>query len=205
MRIFISVWVALIMSFALAPLHAAAMDDTEKAKSFVQEAAQDVFDILKNSKSKSAQTKALEKMIRAHVDIPWIGQFVMGRFWRQATDAQKKLYLKNYEDFIASTYAARFTEYKGDGFTITNSRKDSDDKYTVKMSIKTENEPILVDYKVRKSEGGKFKIYDLNVEGVSLITTQRSEFASILQDKGIDHLIGQLGDKTMSLTLLKQK
>lgn len=185
-----------------APVQAA--DDTDKAKAFVATTADEVFKILKSSGKKS-QTKALEKMIRAHVDIPWIGQFVMGRFWRQATDEQKAKYLKNYEDFIASTYASRFTEYKGDGFTITDARSDNNNKYTVKMSIKTEAEPILVDYKVRKNDGGKFKIYDLNVEGVSLITTQRSEFAAILQNKGIDNLIAQLGDKTESMLLVKQK
>lgn len=178
----------------------------KKQKHLFKKSADEVFDILKSKQgNKTAQTKALEKMIRSKVDIPWIGQFVMGRFWRQATDAQKKAYLKNYEDFIATTYASRFTEYKGEGYTITSARQDSEGKYTVKMSIKTEGQPMLVDYKVRKDDSGKFKIYDLNVEGVSLITTQRSEFASILQSKGIDQLIAQLGDKTERLTLVKQK
>ncbi len=193
--------------FLIQPWAAHASSEAEQAKLFIETVANDAFDTLKSKKSsKKAQTQKLDKMIRTNVDIPWIGQFVMGRFWRQASDAQKKAYMKNYEDFIATTYASRFTEYKGEGFKVTSARSDGDGKFTVKMSIKSESgEPMLVDYKVRKHDNGNFKIYDLNVEGVSLITTQRSEFASILQSKGIDHLIAQLGNKTSSLQAVKKK
>jgi phospholipid transport system substrate-binding protein len=200
---------ALFIFLAALPFSASsyAEDDVSKAKNFVESVATEAFNTLKSKKvDKKTQAKKLDKMIRTNVDIPWIGQFVMGRFWRQATDAQKIAYMKNYENFIATTYASRFTEYKGEGFDVTTARSDGDGKYTVKMSIKTESgAPMLVDYKIRKNKDGSFKIYDLNVEGVSLITTQRSEFSSILQNKGIDHLIAQLGNKTDSILTAKKK
>lgn len=195
--------VALIPVFLLTVLplssSAYAVDPAaDKAKDFVEVVGNEALAILQSKSGKAAQQNKLEKMILQHVDIDWIGKFVMGRYWRQATDAQKAAYLKNYRNFIASSYASRFTEYKGDGFEITDAKKDESGGFVIKMKIKTDKQPVLVDYKVH-NEGGKLKIYDLYVEGVSLITTQRSEFSSIVQNKGIDYLIQQLGDKTSQL------
>jgi phospholipid transport system substrate-binding protein len=91
-------------------------------------------------------------------------------------------------------YTSRFSDYSSGGFKVTNSRDDGEGEYTVSMQIipPDSNEPVLVDYRVRK-DNGSYKIFDVIVEGVSMITTQRSEFASVLNSEGIDALIGKLG------------
>ena len=70
------------------------------------------------------------------------------------------------------------------------------------QSQEPNSEPVLVDYRVRESKntkgGSGYKIFDVIVEGVSLITTQRSEFASVITNNGIDYLIGQLAAKSIS-------
>lgn len=190
-------FIALTLPFSA---FAAEGGDSEKARQFVDSVAGDVMDILHSTKSEAAKRKELEHMIVSHVDIEWIGKFVLGRYWRQASDTQKTTYIKNYRDFIATTYASRFIEYQGEGFEISGIRAENNNRFTVKMKVKTDKEPILIDYIVHQ-DSGKYKIVDLVVEGVSMITTQRSEFASIVQGNGLDYLIAQLGDKTSSLKM----
>lgn len=174
-----------------------AASDEDAAMAYVDNIAGQTMKILDSSDSKASKSKKLEAIIRQHVDIDWIGKFVMGQHWRKANKAQQANYLNNYKGFILSSYAKRFTEYDGSGYKMIKARKDSADKYTVKMSIDVDGKPTAVDYKLRK-HGGGYKIYDLNVEGVSLITTQRSEFNSVIQSKGIDYLIEELGNKSSS-------
>jgi len=149
--------------------------------------------------SKEQKQVKLDKLFGDNVDFPWVGRFVMGQYWRQATDDQKKRYLKEYQKFLILHYTSRFTDYTGGSFKITGSRDDGDGEFTVSMQLIAEdpqNEPILVDYRVRKN-GASFKIFDVIVEGVSLITTQRSEFGSVIGKNGIDYLIGQLTAKSV--------
>ena len=189
-----------IASFIFATLLLAqpASADVSAAEKFVDTVASKTLGILQSKSSKTTQSKKLEDLLGKHVDVQWIGRFVMGQHWRKTTKNQQKSYLKNYERFILKSYAKRFTEYKGSGYKILKSREDSKNKYTVKMTIDIDGKPTKVDYKIRK-KSGKFRIYDLIVEGVSLITTQRSEFGSILSNKGVDHLIKQLANKAKEL------
>ena len=124
----------------------------------------------------------------------------MGHFWREATEDQKARYLKEYQKFLILHYTSRFTQYTSGTFKVTNSRDDGDSEFTVSMELKADEpnaEPVLVDYRIRKEDSG-FKIFDVIVEGVSLITTQRSEFASVITNNGIDYLINQLIAKSKS-------
>lgn len=177
--------------------------DEEQAKSYIQGLASQTLTIIQKKNSKNAKKKELENLFAKNVDIPWVGRFVMGRYWRTTNDAQKKRYLSAYQDFILSHYANRFTEYTSGAFDITGTTQDGEGEYTVNMELvdpkKPNDQPILVDYRVRK-EGSGFMVFDVSIEGVSMITTQRSEFASVISRNGVDYLIDQLANKTMQIT-----
>lgn len=154
------------------------------------------------SASKEKKQAVLDKLFKDNVDIPWVGRFVMGRYWREASEQQKADYLREYEAFIIKHYTSRFTEYTSGTFKVTDAKDDGDNEYTVSMQLQGESassEPVLVDYRLR-NEKGAFKIFDVIVEGVSLITTQRSEFASVISHHGIDHLIAQLKNKSLPIS-----
>lgn len=174
--------------------HAAAAD----AGKYLEAIANQTLGVISDKTlSKDKKQAKLEKLFGDNVDFPWVGRFVMGRFWRQASDAQKSHYLQEYQKFLLLHYTTRFTEYTSGGFKVLGTKEDGDHEYVVSMQIQTSDsgsEPVMVDYRVRE-DGGKFKIFDVIVEGVSMITTQRSEFSSILNNKGIDYLIGQLAAK----------
>ena len=171
----------------------------ETASKYVETLGNSAIETLSNKKlDKATKSKKIEQLFRENVDISWIGKFVLGRFWRQATDDQKKRYLKEYETFLVRHYATRFTDYTSGSFTITNARDEGDDEFTVSMQIKSDEaggDPILVDYRVR-TDKNSFMVFDIIVEGVSMITTQRSEFSSVVTNKGMDYLITQLANKS---------
>ncbi len=171
------------------------MDD---ARQYVERVGDKALGYVADSKlTKLQKQEKLEKLFSENVDFAWVGRFVMGRFWRQATDEQKKRYLAAYEQFETLHYASRFAEYTSGAFKITGSRDDGEGEFTIHMQImpgSAQDEPVLVDYRVRSEKGG-FKIFDVIIEGVSMITTQRSEFSSVIGKHGIDYLTDQLAAK----------
>jgi phospholipid transport system substrate-binding protein len=182
---------------------ASAQPSVEAASRYVEALGNSAVETI-SSKTLDKETKRIkiEQLFRDNVDIDWVGRFVLGRFWRQITDEQKSHYLKEYEAFLIQHYATRFVDYTGGSFKITGARDDSDNEYTVSMQIKSSDdagEPVMVDYRVRadgKKNKGGFVVFDIIVEGVSMITTQRSEFTSVVANKGMDYLITQLANKT---------
>ncbi len=147
--------------------------------------------------SKDKKQATLEKLFKENLDFDWVAKFVMGRFWREATDDQKKRYVAAYTDFLTKNYTSRFSEYSSGSFKITNARDLEKGEAVVSMAIagnEKDAQPVLIDYKIRKSGGG-FKVFDIIVEGVSLITSQRSEFSAVINKNGIDGLISQLATK----------
>ncbi len=192
----------------------AAPATSEAAGKYIEQLGSAALSTISNkSLDKSGKQAQLEKIFSDNVDFQWVARFVMGRFWRSATDEQKTRYVAEYKKFLILHYTSRFTDYTSGTFKVTNVRDDSNGEYTVSMQIKgggdqAGNEPVLVDYRVRSEDVG-FKIFDVIVEGVSLISTQRSEFSSVLQKNGIDYLIDQLVAKSktgaVSLTDSKTK
>lgn len=170
---------------------------TQEAHTYVDDIGREALGILgKNTLSAKEKQTILQDMFKRHVDIKWIGKFVLGRFWRQATPEQQANYLREYETFLVSHYTSHFADYSGGGYTITDTKSDGDNRFIVSMRLEPKGQPpIVVEYRLRESEDGKLRVYDIIIEGVSLITTQRSEFTSVAQNKGLDALIEQLSHK----------
>ncbi len=178
---------------------AARADSAAAAGTYIDSIASEALGIISGETSKDAKQKKLEKLFSANVNIPWVARFVLGRYWRQASDVQKTRYLAQYERFMIRHYTSRFADYSSGTFKITGIQDDGDYEYTVSMSLQgsgsKNSEPVFVDYRVRKDDKGGFKIFDVIVEGISMITTQRSEFASVLSQHDIDYLTNQLESK----------
>jgi phospholipid transport system substrate-binding protein len=114
-----------------------------------------------------------------------IGQFVLGRYWRNATAEQQKEYLDLFEKLIVVTYVDRFSRYSGERLKVTRTVGDKESGDTIVYSeiSRPAGEPIDVGWRVRKY-GSSFKIVDVLVEGVSMGQTQRSEFSSVIRNNG---------------------
>ncbi len=195
--------IAAAVFFSASVFAAPASDGEKAAGKYMEDVASKALDIITSEKlTKAAKQAKLDRIFAENVDIKWVGRFVMGRYWRDATDDQKTRYLKEYEAFLIKHYTSRFAEYTSGSFTIVGSEDNGDGEYTVGMQLKGADknaEPVLVDYRLRKEETG-FRIIDVTVEGVSMITTQRSEFAAVIGRHDIEYLIGQLASKSLPVT-----
>jgi phospholipid transport system substrate-binding protein len=172
---------------------------TEKAhtpeQAFVYQVAAEVLQVVRSNGSEASAKKALESVFTTYVDIEWVGQFVLGRHWRTANPDQKQRFITAYRSFMVGGYTRRLREYSGDDYTVSSPRALGEGRSALTMQVKRpQGAPVVIDYKIR-TDGATYKIYDLVVEGISLITTQRSEFDSVVNRKGLDFLIQALAKK----------
>ena len=142
---------------------------------------------IKTFSDKADKARAKEKfrtLLLDGFDVPYIGRWVLGRYWNVATDAQKQEYLGLFEKMIVDAYAGRFAEYSGETFKIIGVRPEGEgDNAVTTQIVRPSGPPVNVDWRVRKM-GAAYKIIDVVVEGVSMGVTQRSEFASVIQTNG---------------------
>lgn len=182
------------MALWVAPLHAQAGAEANASK-FVDKVASDVLDIVTSEAlDEEAKKDKINAIFLKIVDMDFVGKFVLGKHWRNADAGQRSKYMAAYKPFLINNYVSRITKYSGQSYKLGNTRKDSKD-YLVRMDLIDPNGPnVIMDYRVRP-QGGTFKVVDIVIESVSLLTTQRSEFNSVVDKKGLDYLIEALEKK----------
>lgn len=149
-----------------------------------------------DSQSDEQRIEAFRGLLNEGFDLPLIGRYALGRYWRQATAGQKDEYGKLFEDFIVRTYAARLGQYSGETLKVDGSRTDDGDTIVSSEIVRPDKPAIRVDWRVRNTDAGP-KIVDVVVEGVSMLLTQRDEFASVIQRAGgnVEGLLVRLREK----------
>ncbi|MFP4313746.1 MAG: phospholipid-binding protein MlaC [Alphaproteobacteria bacterium] len=159
-----------------------ALDD--RAQDFIIAMAQRGIDFLANPELSLEQRKAeFKQLLQENFDIKTLARFSLGRYWNMATEEQKKEYLRLFEKNVIEVYSKRFGDYEGQEFKVISARADGRADAIVRSTIYAENQTISIDWRVRE-KNGKLNVIDIIVEGVSMATTQRSEFASIIQRGG---------------------
>ena len=121
-------------------------------------------------------------------DLPAIGRFVLGRYWRRVDAAQQSDFLDAFEDMMIHRFLPLFAQNSGEKFDIGPIRPYKDNPKFVSVESKlrrVEGEPIQVNWRVRRY-GEDFKIVDVVAEGVSIAVTLRSEYVSVLKGNGGD-------------------
>ena len=124
----------------------------------------------------------------------------VGRHWRQATPEQQKKLQDEFKTLLVRTYSGALGEVKDQTLSFKPTRmKAEDTEVIVRSEVKGKGEPIQLDYRLEKS-GDSWKIYDLNVLGVWLVETYRTQFSQEINAKGIDGLIAALAQRNKSNT-----
>lgn len=183
---------------SLAPHFAFAQSVDPGASAFIQKLGDEAIATFANKAlSRQQAVDRFRTLLNAGFDVPYIGRWVLGRFWNQATPQQQAEYQALFEKLIVDTYANRFIDYSGETFKIAGTRPEGDADTTVTTQIiRPSGPPVAVDWRVRKAGAGH-KIIDVAVEGVSMGVTQRQEFASVIQTNGgqVDGLLKALRQK----------
>jgi phospholipid transport system substrate-binding protein len=191
----------LLLAIALVPAVPAPAGASADPAQFIKSMGEKAINELTGANVTEAERQErFRQLFTESFDVPTIGKFVLGRYWRTATDAERAEFLKLFEDFIVKSYAVRFADYAGESFDVQNTTGAADGASVVHSRINRKGaETIRVDWRVQQSQD-RLAITDVIVEGVSMAVTQRSEFASVIQSKGgkVAGLIDALRAKTGS-------
>ena len=143
----------------------------------------------------SGRYEVLEPVIRDSFAFSFMGSQSVGRYWKGLTKEQQNLFLQTYTKWSIATYASRFDGYSGERFELVSESEPQNGTVTVVSKlVDVNNEEVNFHYKLRKTEG-KWRVVDIQISGVSQLALTRSQFVSVLKDKGFDGLISMLKDK----------
>lgn len=193
---------AVLVSLAsLALPQAFAADEAPDA--LIKRVSSEVLDKIKVDKSVQAgdMTKVIalvDSQIMPNVSFTRMTASAVGRNWRQATPEQQKKLQDEFKTLLIRTYSGALAQVKDQTVNIKPLRAAaSDTEVVVRTEVLGRGDPVQLDYRLEKTATG-WKIYDINVLGVWLVETYRTQFAQEIRAKGIDGLIGALAERNKS-------
>ena len=183
----------LILGLVIAAPGAAVAQD---ARAFVATLGNQAIQVLGRNVSPAQRVARFRELFREDFDIPGIGQFVLGRYWRTATPEQQKRLTEEFQTLLIRTYSNALTNYRDNTINYKPLRLNPGEAEAVVRTEVTRPgpAPVPIDYSMEKTPDG-WKAYDIVVAGVSLVTNYRDEFNDIVRSSGIDGLIKTLADK----------
>ena len=149
----------------------------------------------------------VDSMIMPKVNFSRMTASAIGRSWRQATPEQQKRLQDEFKNLLVRTYAGALSQLQDQTINVKPLRAQAGDtEVIVRTEVLGRGDPIQLDYRMEKTAGG-WKIYDLNVLGVWLVETYRTQFAQEISARGIDGLIAALAlrNKNGAMTSAGQK
>lgn len=183
---------------------ASATDESPDA--MIQRLSKDVLDSIRADKSLqngdlNKVIALVDKKIMPNVDFQRMTASAVGPSWRQATAEQRQRLQEEFKILLVRTYAGAINQVGDQTVATKPLRAAADDREVlVRSEVKGRGDPIQLDYRLVKTpgQGSGWKIYNLNVLGVWLVDTYRSQFAQEIATKGLDGLIGTLAERNRS-------
>jgi phospholipid transport system substrate-binding protein len=193
---------ALTIATAVAAPALAAPDAAPDA--LVRKSIDEVIAIIKADKAMQGgnQQKLLqlvEEKVLPHFDFTRMTRLAVGRSWAQATEAQKEALIREFRTLLVRTYSTSLSQYRNQTIDVKPAKLAAADKETVVRTVVNQpgGQPIPIDYGMERTDAG-WKVYDVVVDGVSLVTTYRSSFNDQIQKSGVDGLVKTLADRNRS-------
>ena len=140
--------------------------------------------------------KIANEVVLPHVDFLMLSQRVLGKSWRAATGAQQEFFVSEFRELLLGTYLRSVRNYQDNSIRYLPLRTDGQQKRVLVNAIVEQKNgpPVHAAFRLYRAEN-QWLIYDVIVEGISLIATHRSTFAQIIHNHGIDGLIERLRAK----------
>jgi len=189
-------WLALSAGL---PITAAAAEETPDA--LVKRVSADVLETIRKDPSLKTGDVArigalVDKMVMPHVNFQRMTAAAVGPQWRQATPEQKQRLQAEFKSLLIRTYAGAVAQVNDQTVVVKPMRAAAGDKdVLVRTEVRGKGDPIQLDYRLEQSADGAWRIYNLNVLGVWLVETYRSQFAQEVNARGIDGLIQALSSR----------
>jgi phospholipid transport system substrate-binding protein len=208
----IRVWSVVCALVAILALPSFAHAEDETADAFVKRLSVDVLDTIKKDKGMRSGDIArvitlVDTRIMPNVDFQRMTSSAVGPAWRQATPEQQKRLQDEFKILLVRTYAGALSQVSDQVVFIKPVRIAPEDKEViVRTEVRGGTDPIQLEYRMERTpnEGSGWKIYNINVLGVWLVETYKSQFTQIINTKGIDGLIDSLVARNKTNTTAKK-
>jgi|GEM_PF-635908 phospholipid transport system substrate-binding protein len=142
----------------------------------------------------------LAPIVQQLFDVPYMAQLAVGPSWTSLTPAQQQQIIDAFGHYIAATYAYRFDRYSGEQLQVLGEAPFSYGTLVQTRIIKSDGKPVTINYLMHQNDG-RWQIADIYLDGtISQLAVQRSEFSSILHNRGVEGLIAALNRKVDLLT-----
>jgi phospholipid transport system substrate-binding protein len=195
-----SLLTGLFIVFANASIAATPIVNPADAVAFMNTLWDRAVEVLNNKTDPAMREARFRELFHTDFDCPGIARFVLGRYWRAASAEEQQEFVKLFEDYVVFVYTARLSNFGGEALKVRGSRSDGDGVIVSTDVISPgAASPMKIDWRL-VTDNGSYKISDVIVEGISMMTTQRSEFASVVQRNGgqVRGLIAMMREKTAS-------
>ena len=188
----------LILALFFIPIHSFSDEKIEQSKYFVENLGKQVVEKVSNiNLSESERIVNFRNLYLDSFDNYYISRFVLGQYWKRLDSNMRKQFVESFNNYIVTTYAPKFKGWEGT-FKATDSLLENN-YYNVKMNVLNKDGPTLkFMWKIYLDKNKDFKILDVNIDGVSMLVTQRAEFMSVIKNnpKGVIGLIEAMEKKT---------
>lgn len=174
----------------------------ENARDMVESAATQAIQALKESKPELERNPSeiydfVREYLLPYFDFEYASRLVLGKHWRAATPEERERFQEAFQRTLIRSYASSMLQYSDQKITFLPYREASGDETTVKTEIETDSgKPVAVDYNLRRNGDGEWKVYDVIIDGISVVLNYRGTFASeIRRLNGLAPLIERMEER----------
>ena len=184
---------AIVAVLAAVPSVAADRPELDESRAFVEKLADDAVRAWAMHESDdAARAKAMDALIRSAFDVDFISRAVLGRYWRELDEGQRRRFRELFPEFVVEVYLPHIAKYSRDHLRVLGARPRGKRDVIVKSELLPDGgDWIEADWRIR-SAGDGIRIIDLSVAGVSLLLVQRQEFEAVIRRDGFASLLEQL-------------
>ncbi|HXE39395.1 MAG TPA: ABC transporter substrate-binding protein [Azonexus sp.] len=194
-----------LLSFLLAAFVASSVIAQEAPDALIQHVTEDVLDIIRKDKDIQSGNahKAIElvdKKVLPHFNFQHMTALAVGKDWRKASPQQQQQLTAEFKTLLVRTYSNALTSYKNQKVVYKPFKMNPEDTDVLVRTevIQPGSKPVQLDYSLEKLEAG-WKVYDVVVAGISLVTNYRDQFGQEIRSGGMDSLIASVAAKNKSL------
>ncbi len=194
-----SIWVVCFVLFGLVSMPVQARDDSPKQ--VVASTIQGIIDVLEARQDKTAMSDTdrenIRKVVAGKFDYREMARRSVGKPWKKMDETQKKAFTELFRQLLEYSYGNQLAGYHGQKVEFGEAEFKKD-KARVKGAVVDSSKSIPMEYRLHQTDSG-WQVYDIKIEGVSLVTTFRKDFKSIIKKQGVDGLMAILEKKVEKL------
>ena len=171
--------------------------DVEDINSMVKKKVAVIFDLLgKQDIEKNERNEKIVGELNEIMDFKLAAYLSLGKHWKKISKTQKKEFVKIFQQYINNYIVEKIDLYTNQKIDIGDSKIVKKGRAELEIGILSGGETLQVNFKLRKNKKKEWRVYDVDIEGVSLITTFRSQFSGVLKNSSFEELLEKLKNPT---------